>query len=220
MPQLAHENTCESFEKAVVFGADMIEFDVRRTQDGTLVAFHDNSIVVDNKIILINSITFSNLQNIASRKQYAVPTIQEIFEQFAGRIGFDIEFKEEDCEEETIMFASKYKCINDCIITSFNLSVIKKIQSMLPETSAGLLVNKREQLLNNDINSLAMLCPSKDLFLSNRSFFADWKQTIKLIAVWTVDETVLLKHMLQDNLISHIITNRSDKALKLRDQTV
>ena len=37
----AAENTIEAFTNAIAVGADMIEFDVRMTRDGELIAFHD-----------------------------------------------------------------------------------------------------------------------------------------------------------------------------------
>ena len=37
----AAENTIEAFTNAIAIGADMIEFDVRMTRDGELIAFHD-----------------------------------------------------------------------------------------------------------------------------------------------------------------------------------
>jgi len=37
----AAENTIDAFTNAISVGADMVEFDVRRTRDGALIAFHD-----------------------------------------------------------------------------------------------------------------------------------------------------------------------------------
>jgi glycerophosphoryl diester phosphodiesterase len=37
----ATENTIAAFAGAIEVGADMVEFDVRRTRDGELIAFHD-----------------------------------------------------------------------------------------------------------------------------------------------------------------------------------
>ena len=40
----AAENTIAAFTNAIDVGADMIEFDVRRTRDGELIAFHDAAV--------------------------------------------------------------------------------------------------------------------------------------------------------------------------------
>jgi len=48
--QEAPENTLSSFEKAIELGADMIEFDVRITQDGVPVVIHDDTVGWDREI--------------------------------------------------------------------------------------------------------------------------------------------------------------------------
>ena len=44
-----HENTIESFIKAIEIGAHAIEFDIRRSADGILFVHHDDHI--DNNIL-------------------------------------------------------------------------------------------------------------------------------------------------------------------------
>jgi glycerophosphoryl diester phosphodiesterase len=218
MPFLAHENTIESFKRAVELGADMIEFDIRRTADGNLVAFHDPSITHNHTEFLLRDLSFTKLQSIASLQKFQIPKVSEIFETFAGETCFDIEFKEENCEEETMSIVSDNQCIEDCCCTSFNEAVVRKVQSLWPDTLSGLLIEDSSMLYKYDISSLNMLCPSTKVFLANRALFTDWKMAGKYIAVWTVDDSTLLKQMFSDDLIDCIITNRSDRALKLRNQ--
>jgi glycerophosphoryl diester phosphodiesterase len=40
----AAENSLEAFEKAIQVGSDLIEFDVLRTRDDQLIAFHDAAV--------------------------------------------------------------------------------------------------------------------------------------------------------------------------------
>lgn len=75
----SHENTIRSFQNAVSFGADMIEFDIRRTADGILVAFHDPFIMYLDKAVLIKDLTFDNLQRIANSLNFIVPSVNDIF---------------------------------------------------------------------------------------------------------------------------------------------
>jgi glycerophosphoryl diester phosphodiesterase len=218
MPLLAHENTLESFNKAVELGADMIEFDIRRTADGILVAFHDSSITHEHSDFSLKELTFAELQTIAKIQGFLVPTAREIFQTFAGKIGFDIEFKEENCEIETMSIVSDCQCMADCYTTSFMESTVRRLQSLWPEMPSGLLFQNISTLQECDITTLEMLCPSAEVFLTNRSLFADWKMAGKYIAVWTVDDSTILKQMFSDSLIDCIITNRSDRALNLRNQ--
>ncbi len=216
MPELFHENTIESFEKAVSFHADMIEFDIRKTSDGILAIFHDPYITCRNSLIPLRELSFEDLQSIADQNGFKVPSVKEVFETFAGRTGFDIEFKEEGCEEETLYYIQKYNCADKCIITSFNDAVIRKIQTQWPNIQAGLLIENRE-ICDRDFSSYFMICPHKEFFFKFRSFFADWKNSQKHIAVWTVDEQSQLELLFNDPLIDYIITNRCDKALELQN---
>lgn len=73
----APENTIEAFELAVEEGADYIEFDVR-AKEGQLVICHDPNPPGD------------------------VPTLDEVLDAMAGRIGLCVELKEEAVVEETV----------------------------------------------------------------------------------------------------------------------
>ncbi len=218
IPEFSHENTISSFEKAISFGADIIEFDIRRTADGMLIAFHDPFIMNLDKAILIKDLTFDNLQKIANSQHFIVPSVKEIFKTFANKTGFDIEFKEEECEEETLAIAAGFKCQDFCIVTSFIESIIQKVQVRWPHLPAGLLIGEADNLQKRNLSTYSMLCPSKDVFLANRDFFAGWKRSGSNIAVWTVDDASHLNLLLKDSLINEVITNRCDRALKLQCQ--
>jgi glycerophosphoryl diester phosphodiesterase len=73
----APENSLEAFELALEEGADYIEFDVR-ARDGRLVICHDPDPPAD------------------------APTLDEVLDAMAGRIGLCVELKEEAVAEETV----------------------------------------------------------------------------------------------------------------------
>jgi glycerophosphoryl diester phosphodiesterase len=72
----APENSLEAFEVAVEQGADYVEFDVRRTSDGTLVVNHDP---------------------VLSDPPPEMPTLDETLAALAGRVGLAVDVKEADC---------------------------------------------------------------------------------------------------------------------------
>ena len=97
-PSDAKENTIESFEKALVSGADMIEFDVRRTKDNVLIAFHDESIQGHST----KDLTFEAMSQMAKHQGFEIPTVEEVLKRATGKIRLDAELKEEGSEEETL----------------------------------------------------------------------------------------------------------------------
>jgi len=62
------ENTLPAFRRAIEFGADYVEFDVHPTRDGRLVVAHDRP-----------------------RPSGAYPTLEEVLELTAGRVGVMVE---------------------------------------------------------------------------------------------------------------------------------
>src|SRR5574343_329957 len=86
----APENTLEAFEKAIVLGADMIEFDVIRTKDGELIVMHGDKI--NNQ--KISDLNYSEIKAINP----AIPKLTEVLEAFKNRIEMDIELQERGYE--------------------------------------------------------------------------------------------------------------------------
>jgi glycerophosphoryl diester phosphodiesterase len=67
------ENTLPAFERAIVLGADYVEFDVRAAPEGTLVCAHEP---------------------VRGRRTGGIPTLDEALEVLAGRVGIAVEIKE------------------------------------------------------------------------------------------------------------------------------
>src|ERR1700761_6604123 len=82
----APENTIAAFAHAIGVGADMIEFDVRRTRDGELVAFHDAQV----KGTPVGRLT---RDDIAAGAGVRPPLLTEVLQSCAGRVRLDVELK-------------------------------------------------------------------------------------------------------------------------------
>ena len=93
-PKFAHENTIKSFLAAVTLGADMIELDVRKCGDGTLVIFHDPWLSRASKTAQISRLTLKEINTRALKKGFTVPTIEEAFCTLSRKTQLDIEIKE------------------------------------------------------------------------------------------------------------------------------
>ena len=96
---LMPENTLPAFAAALALGADEIEFDVRLTADGRTVISHDPNLKrvcgVDRRL---GDCTLAELMEMNVDQthgwQVSFCTPQQVFEQLAGRIGFNIHLKE------------------------------------------------------------------------------------------------------------------------------
>jgi glycerophosphoryl diester phosphodiesterase len=75
----AAENTIEAFTNAIAVGADMIEFDVRMTRDGELIAFHDARV----NGIGVRSLTRDEIETATGVRP---PLLSEVLRACAGRM--------------------------------------------------------------------------------------------------------------------------------------
>jgi len=105
------ENTLPAFERAIQAGADYIEFDVHAADDGRLVVVHDSP-----------------------RPSGVYPTLEEVLEVAAGRIGVMVELKRpyryrrRDLVRRTLELVDR-----DAVIVSFEQRALQEVRRLRPE---------------------------------------------------------------------------------------
>ena len=110
----APENTLEAFELAFEEGANYIEFDVRK-QDGRLVVCHDPN------------------------PPAGVPTLDEVLDAMAGRIGLCVELKEEAVAGGAVTALRERRIpADELIVVSFHAAALETTLSLWPELRTGL----------------------------------------------------------------------------------
>src|SRR3954466_6055033 len=90
---VAPENTIAAMEAAIAMGADMVEFDVRRLRDGTLVLNHG----AFKRGVPVRTFSYDDLKasaGLSRRRQPAPARFDEVLEICANRVQLDIEMKE------------------------------------------------------------------------------------------------------------------------------
>lgn len=206
---IAHRgNSLEAIQKAIEIGAPMFEFDLRKTKDGKLVAFHDP-----------HGLTYEELNKQA---EYKIPLLKEILELAKGKIQVDLEIKEPGYEEEAIKLVKTYLNFDEIIITSFKSSVLRNIKRIEPKLKTGLIVGSRSawQVFKDLFAVLRLKMLKADILVTNHNYLrskiyylAYW---LKIpVYIWTVNDEKLIKKYIQDKKISAIITDKPQKALKL-----
>lgn len=204
----APENTLEAFEKAIVLGADMIEFDVIRTKDKELIVMHGDKIN-NQKIADLN---YSEIKVINP----AIPKLTKVLETFKNRIEMDIELQERGYEEEVCGVILQYLNFDQFIITSFLADSLKIIKEKFPQIKTGYLVGYKKMLgpktLLKGLFPFGKLRKIKADFLvaHRRLLYLGILQRAKMhktpIIVWGVDKKRLIDKLLKKNIVG-IITD-------------
>jgi len=129
----AAENTIEAFTNAIDVGADMIEFDVRRTRDGELIAFHDAFVGGAP----VSGLTRDGIEIAAGVRP---PLLSEVLRVCEGRIRLDVELKEDGYVPDVMAVLRAGSDPVQLIVTSFLPTVIAQAKDAFPEVETGLLV--------------------------------------------------------------------------------
>jgi glycerophosphoryl diester phosphodiesterase len=187
----APENSLAAFERSIELGADMIEFDVRRADDGRLLISHDP----------IRS---------GSR---GLPTLEETLRLAQGRIQLDVELKEPGCERDAIELLLRYFPLSGFCVTSFLTPVLRETRAIHPDIRTGLIF----ATWNESIRAAA-LSADVDLLVAHYRLLDESETMGKPIFVWTVDDPGLIRELFGRPLVEAIVTNNPRQALMLRRQ--
>jgi glycerophosphoryl diester phosphodiesterase len=119
----ATENTLEAFERAIELGADYVEFDVRAAPGGVLVCWHSP---------------------VRRRREASMPTLDEVLDTCAGRIGLAVEIKQTAVTGETMRALGARRIDPDkVLILSFRSRALEEARRLRPDFRAVLHLGAR-----------------------------------------------------------------------------
>jgi len=224
--ELKYSNTIEAFLKGIELGADMIEFDVRRTKDGVLIVYHDEDVFGKN----INENNYEFLKLFALKKDLQIPTLKETLVTLKGKTHPVVEIKEEGYEINVVKKIKEYFSVHDFVVISFIDKVIKKIKVNFPEVTAGLLLGDEYVEMkkwNQRINHLSILFerykelfPWKKVKKCKADFIVPYFELLHLgllkssynrnipVFVWTVNKQSRIKNLIKSKLVNGIISDK------------
>ena len=217
---LARENTIEAFQKAIDIGADMVEFDVRRTKDKVLIVYHDEYITSDMHK-LINELTYQEIIDITKKEGYNVPLLMDVLKRCSGRIGVDVELKEVGYEKEVLNIILEYFDTKKFVITSFNKISLSAVKAINPDIRVGLIFGSSK--LRENIRHLIYLLINYFKKSEIDFLVPNWgllkfgllkigKKRGKTLFIWGVNDESVIRDLLHKQ-VDAIITDRPDIAL-------
>ena len=135
-----------SFEKALEFDIDMVEFDVLVCKTGEVVIIHDYRIdrTTEEKGY-VQEKTFSELRLLDVGRGQRIPTLQEVLDLIDRKVKVNIELKGEGAAlavhgiVETYIKERKWKN-EDFLISSFNHYDLREFSRLNPEINIGAVI--------------------------------------------------------------------------------
>jgi len=152
--QVAPENTLAAFELALQQGVDGIELDIRLCRSGEWVVIHDSRVNrTTNGRGFVRSKSLDDLRHLdagaAFHPQFAnerIPTLAEVLDWARGRALLNIEIKSlarahEYAEWRLLDLLRRHGVSQQCLISSFNPIVLRRLARLDSGIPAGLLLN-------------------------------------------------------------------------------
>lgn len=201
--QYAPENTLSSFYLGLIQGANGIETDVRRTKDGVLVLFHDDTL--DKKTGFSGTTCDYTLAELKDMKLYGnclttfydrIITLREFLEKFSQYdIRFAIELKGEGVEEDTLAMIKEFGLMERTTFTSFYFDYIRKIKELDPTARVGYLTDE-----GNDEDIKQLLSIQGEEIAPKASGITEekmqqWRKLGLGVRAWGVTSVSLMKKM-------------------------
>jgi glycerophosphoryl diester phosphodiesterase len=215
----AAENTIAAFTNAIDVGADMIEFDVRRTRDGELIVFHD---------ALAGGAPVGGLtrDEIEAAAGVRPPLLAEVLRVCAGRIRLDVELKEDGYVTDVMGALRTGFDPGQLVVTSFLPAVVAQAKGAFPEVKTGLLVGDGGPLANLPAR-LRELFPVDLARRVRADYLAPHYRLVALGVVrraaaaglpcllWTVNSPALIRRYAADPRVAVIITDVAAQAVSI-----
>ena len=145
------ENTILAFEKAVAAGADMIELDVRLSQDGRLVVIHDEKIDrTSNGTGAVAHLSLTELKRYNYNNRMAelgfveIPTLDEVIGWAGDRVMLNIEIKigpvrNAGIERKLADLLQETRFTDRVIVSSFDQYALAEMKRIAGSVRTGML---------------------------------------------------------------------------------
>lgn len=243
---LTPENTFAAFTKALSDGAEGIEFDVRISEDGVPLVFHDSKLTricgVNKKV---STMKFSELSKFdigswfnTKQPKLANPafaderikSLVETLEFLASYRG--VIYVELKCNEESVGDLSKAvseiiktsPLRDQIIVKSFNLDALPLIARYCPEVKTAALfkpdakvILRKEKRLINVAKELNASRFSLHFSLATKKLMRKAEDADLPVTIWTADSPRWIKRSLRLG-IDHVITNDPARLLVKRHE--
>jgi glycerophosphoryl diester phosphodiesterase len=210
------ENTMPAFQSAVDLGFQYVETDVHATRDGTLVAFHDESLDrVTDRTGLIRELTWAQVAEARVDGREAIPLLEDLLGTFP-LVRVNIDAKHDTAIEPLTEVIRRTNSLDRVCIGSFSDRRLRRIRTALGPrlcTSMGPLdVAKLKAVAFGVPFEMRVPCAQVPvrrgrLPIVDERFVRGAHRLGLQVHVWTIDDPAEMHHLL-DLGVDGIMTDR------------
>jgi glycerophosphoryl diester phosphodiesterase len=221
--ETAPEGTYAAYRAALAGGAGYLEFDVRRTADHQLVAYHDARLPSGQEVAAVS------YAELCRATGYEVPTTSELIQLMAGRAGAHIDLKDAAAGAAVVAQALGLLAPASIVVTSRDPAAVRTVKERHPDVGAGLTIGGD---VAESVRCAARWARPARWAEAVAAATADWAAVHRRLArigvlaecrrrglrtmVWTVTSDADLRRWLTRTDVDVIVTDRPGRAAALR----
>ena len=239
------ENTLFAFRHALALGVDVLEMDVRRSVDGTLVVLHDETVErTTDGSGPVSTLTVSDLKRLDAGHRWtrdrgrtypyrgqglAVPTLVEVFQAFPGaRLNLEIKVADPDIARALCDLIRSQGAERTVAVASFDQTAMDAFRDACPSVATAATKDEVMRFVGLRTVFLAPLFePRARVFqvpevaggfeVLTEGFAREARRLNMKVEVWTVNETADMQRLLALP-VDGIMTDYPDRLLKLLER--
>ena len=210
------ENTLRGILKAIEYGVEYVEVDVRTCRTGEVVIIHDATVDrTTNGSGYVRDLSFNELRKLNAGKGERIPTLEEAIDIVRGKCGLIVEIKEEDVWRKTLEIIEEEEMVKNTIVASFYHTIVKDVKTLYPDIKCGVIFTCEP------VNpSILALDAKAEIIIPNYNYITQklitnaHKFNLEIIA-WTVNRFEDGVRLLKQG-VDGLATDRPDLMVKLK----
>ncbi|HEY1446173.1 MAG TPA: glycerophosphodiester phosphodiesterase [Acidimicrobiales bacterium] len=132
------ENTLPAFAAALALGADMLELDLRRTRDGTIVVLHDQSLLrLWEHDASVGDLDVSDVARLGEGDT-RIPTLRQLLDAVPADVDLMVDFTRREVVPGALDQALSAGALDRCLFVTGNVEALRMLRGLSGRARIGL----------------------------------------------------------------------------------
>lgn len=132
------ENTLPAFAAALAQGADMLEIDLRRTRDGTIVVLHDQSLLrLWGTDASVGDVDLAEVARLGAG-DVRIPTLRQVLDAVPPEVGLMVDFTRREVVAGALDQVLSADALERCLFVTGNVEALRLLRGLSGRAHIGL----------------------------------------------------------------------------------